>query len=128
MTKTRKPMRPTIKGERTWADNHGYGIPPHVSAITTDVVEAITRTFPLRAKVRLEAHKFTNAYMMSIFLTFSFRVAGGVLRRRKSTKRIMLKAHIGILRSVGQSRESRHESHHQSKAAHKTTTSWMGKR
>ena len=38
--------------------------------------------------------------MISILLSFSFRVAGGVLRRRKSSTRVALKAHIGRLRSA----------------------------
>ena len=100
MKKTTNPMRPTIKGERTWAEDHGYWIPPHVSPITIDVAEPIMRTFPLKLRVRLAAHEFTSAYMISILLIFSFRVACGVLRRRKSTTRIALKAHIGRLRSV----------------------------
>ena len=100
MMKPPKPMKPTTKGERTWVDNHGYRMPPHVSPTTIEVVETIMRTFPLRAKVKLEVHKFTNTYMMSIFLTFSFRGAVGVLRRRKSKTRMVLKAHIGMLRSV----------------------------
>src|SRR5216683_3085615 len=98
--KTPNPMRPITKGERTWADDHGYRTPPHVSPITTDVVEPMTRTFPLRAQVRLAAHEFSSTYMISILLTFSLRVAGGVLRRRKSMTRVALKAHIGRLRSA----------------------------
>jgi hypothetical protein len=38
--------------------------------------------------------------MTSILLSFSRRVAGGVLRRKKRSTRIALKAHIGRLRSV----------------------------
>jgi hypothetical protein len=38
--------------------------------------------------------------MISILLTFSLKVAGGVLRRRKSMTRVALKAIIGRLRSV----------------------------
>jgi voltage-gated potassium channel Kch len=38
--------------------------------------------------------------MISILLSFSRRVAGGVLRRKKSSTSVALKAHIGRLRSV----------------------------
>jgi hypothetical protein len=47
-----------------------------------------------------EAHDFRSSYIISILLNFSRRVAGGVLRRRKSKTRLALKAHIGRLRSV----------------------------
>jgi hypothetical protein len=36
-------MRPTTKDEMTWADNHGYWLPPNVSAIMTDVVDPMMR-------------------------------------------------------------------------------------
>ena len=38
--------------------------------------------------------------MMSILLSFSRRVAGGVLTCKKSNTKIALKAHIGRLRSI----------------------------
>ena len=38
--------------------------------------------------------------MKSILLSFSLRVAGGVLRRMKSKTRVALDTHIGRLRSV----------------------------
>jgi hypothetical protein len=98
--KTASPTKPIIKGERTWADDQGYNTPPHVSPITTDVVDPMTRTFPLQEKVRPGTHNYTNAYMISIFPSFSFRVAGGVLRRKNRWTRVALNAHIGILRSV----------------------------
>ena len=41
------PINPRISGLSTLADDHGYTAPPQVSAITHDVVLAITRTLPL---------------------------------------------------------------------------------
>ena len=38
--------------------------------------------------------------MKSILLSFSLRVAGGVLSRMKSKTRVALNAHIGRLRSI----------------------------
>src|SRR6266403_1644330 len=101
MMNTPNPTRPIIKGNRTRADDHGYRTPPHVSPITTDVVDPVTRMFPLQAsEVSFKAHDFISAYIISIFLSFSRKVAGGVLRRKKSRTRVALKAHIGRLRSA----------------------------
>jgi hypothetical protein len=60
--------------------------------------------------------------MISILLTFSLRVAGGVFRRRKSTTRVALKADIGRLRSAWLVYDT--DWHINQRYTYKTTTSW----
>jgi hypothetical protein len=50
MTKRLIPAKPTIKGARTWTDDHGKRTPPHVSPITTEVIDPVIRIFPLQTK------------------------------------------------------------------------------
>jgi hypothetical protein len=119
-------MRPTMKGERTWVDNHGYRIPPHVSAITTDVVEAITRMFPLRASVRPEAHKFHERIHDVHFSDVLFQGCWWRLESEEEYEKDYVEGtYWDVEVCMG---HLRHKSRHQSKAAHKTTTSWMGKK
>src|SRR5579863_2578637 len=80
-------MRPRIKGERTWADNHGYRIPPHVSPTTTEVVETITRTFPLRAKVRLEGTQVHERLHNVHFSDFLFQSSWWRLEAKEEYKK-----------------------------------------
>lgn len=42
------PRSPRIRGTRTRAESHGNSIPLHVKAITHELVDEITRKFPLR--------------------------------------------------------------------------------
>lgn len=44
------PKIPTIKGASTCADDHGNRMPPNVSAIIHEHVEAMTSTLPLQHK------------------------------------------------------------------------------
>ncbi len=111
MTKATRPTRPRTRGTSTEAEDHGNCMPPHVSPITTEVVDPVIRIFPLqkrRVEILCGAPKFAGPYMKSILLSFSLRVAGGVLRRMKSRTRVALNAHIGRLRSVLGSRHAAH--------------------
>ena len=47
MTKRLIPTKPTIKGARTLTDDHGKLTPPHVSPITTEVIDPVIRILPL---------------------------------------------------------------------------------
>jgi hypothetical protein len=61
------------------------------------------KIFPLPTKHKiawaLDSGPIPCTYMKSILLSFSLRVAGGVLRRKKSKTIIVTKAHMGRLRS-----------------------------
>jgi hypothetical protein len=64
--------------------------------------------------------------MISILLSFSRRVAGGVLRRKKSSTRVALRAHIGRLRSVSFVRDNDHIA--KPRYTYKTAISWENPR
>jgi hypothetical protein len=61
--------------------------------------------------------------MKSILLSFSLRVAGGVLRRMKSMTRVALKAHMGRLRSGCFIYDT--DQHHQQNSTYKISISYV---
>jgi hypothetical protein len=73
--------------------------------MTREVTDPMIRAFPLptKHKDRLEVGKLAIlapcTHIKSILLSFSLRVAGGVLRRKKSKTRLAVRAHMGRLRS-----------------------------
>jgi hypothetical protein len=45
--KETRPRRPRTRGTSTEAEDHENWIPPHVSPMTTEVVDPVMRIFPL---------------------------------------------------------------------------------
>lgn len=100
---TTKPTRPAMSGARTGEDVHEYCTPLQVSPITHAAVDAMTRNVPLwsntHSYVRCHRSRSTT-HTQSILRSFSFRVPGGVRRRRN---RLMIRPatpQMGMLRSV----------------------------
>jgi hypothetical protein len=67
MTNRLIPAKPITKGARTWTDDHGKRTPPHVSPITTEVIDPMIRIFPLPTKGKIvKRNPITCTYMISI--------------------------------------------------------------